>query len=157
LSNFEFKVDVNSDPIRISISGSIDENAEFKHIDLNDISRIDIDLNGVRSINSLGARAYIKWLSSLSKFKISFFNCPKIIIDQINMVSTLLPKNAKVLSLYVPFFNEDSGEEKYVLFRHGKDYDDTVVNLPKDITDSSGLPMEIGVIETRYFKFLVRK
>lgn len=156
MTKFELKVDTSSDPVKISISGALNETTDFKPIDLTGKSGISIDLNDIRSINSLGSMAWIKWMNSLSNTKIQFYNCPKIIIDQFNMVGSLFLKNAQVMSFYVPFYNEDSGEEKNVLFRFGKDYTEKGVEIPKDITDSLGLPMEIGVIEKRYFSFLFK-
>lgn len=157
MRKYEFKIDLSSSVVKISISGNIDENATFQEFDMTGKSQIEIDFNQVYSINSLGARSWITWLKKISQYKIQFVNCPKVLIDQINMISSLLPANAKIVSFYVPYFNEDSGEEKYVLFRQGREFSDSRVTPPKDITDQYNKPMEIGIIESRYFKFLKSK
>lgn len=154
MSKFEIKIDTSSNIVKIAIAGNIDENANFSEFDMTGKSLIEIDLNKVHSINSLGARTWIKWLGTLSNYKVQFINCPKILIDQINMVSSMLPTNAKVISFYVPYINEDSGEEKYILFRHGHEFENEKVNLPSNIKDSNSQPMEIDVLTTRFFKFL---
>lgn len=156
LSRFEFKKDLSSEIVKVAIAGKIDEHANFEDLNLSKKSEVVVDLNLVDGINSLGVKAWIKWISSFPKIKITFHNCPKIIIDQINMLPSFFPKNAKVMSLYVPYFNEDSGEEKYVLFKYGREFGDAGVSFPTNITDGFGLPMEPGIIETRFFKFLSR-
>lgn len=157
MSKFELKMDKNADAAKISISGTIDEDVDFSNYSLNGLTKMEFDLNSVKSINSCGIREWIKWLGTNSGANMTYVNCPKIIIDQINMVDGFLPQNGKVLSFYVPYYNDESGAEKNVLFRYGKEYSDTGVNTPEKVTDDTGLEMEMDVIESKYFKFLNKK
>ena len=88
--------------------------------------------------------------------KINFNSCPKVIVDQINMVDGFLPTNGKVKSFFVPYFNDDAGSEKNVLFRYGTEFTEGQINPPASVTDDQGNAMEMDVIESKYFKFIKR-
>ncbi|MCB0415157.1 MAG: hypothetical protein KDD50_12535 [Bdellovibrionales bacterium] len=142
----------------IKISGNIDEDSNFTVQGFGSDGEITIDLEDVVSINSCGIREWINWLKDSKQVHLNFRNCPKVIIDQINMVSGFLPDNGKVESFFVPYYSEDSGEEKLILFRHGVDYTDGDVNAPEKIKDQeTGDELEIDVVESKYFRFLTGK
>ena len=145
--------------VTIRFSGSIDEDANFGEISADGSPKIVLDLDGVESINSCGIREWIKWLKTIpNTSQIEYQKCPKVIVDQINMVSGFLPTNAKVTSFYVPYFAEDSGNEKQVLFTEGKEFSPGKVNAPSEMKDDkSGETLELDVIEAKYFKFLNAK
>lgn len=157
MSKFDLKIDKNADAAKITITGIIDEDVDFNEFSLNGINQMEFDLNSVKSINSCGIREWIKWLGTNSKAKMTYINCPKIIVDQINMVDGFLPQNGKVLSFYVPYYNDDSGTEKNVLFRHGTEFTESAVTPPEKVVDETGNAMEMDVIESKYFKFLGKK
>lgn len=157
MSKFELKMDKSADSAKITLSGIIDEDVDFNEYSLNGLNQMEFDLNGVKSINSCGIREWIKWLGTNSKAKMTYVNCPKIIIDQINMVDGFLPTNGKVLSFYVPYYNDESGTEKNVLFRHGTEFTEGGVKPPDKIVDDTGNAMEMDIIESKYFKFLNKK
>ncbi|MNL21183.1 hypothetical protein D3C87_1424610 [compost metagenome] len=113
-----------------------------------------MELEGVKSINSCGIREWIKWMGTASGAQIVFKNCPKVIVDQINMVDGFLPANGRVSSFFVPYYNDDSGTEKNVLFTFGKEFTESGVTPPAGIKDEDGNEMEMDVIESKYFKFL---
>lgn len=143
--------------LRIEITGQLDEDAIFEEQSLGAADKIVIDLEKVKSINSCGIREWIKWIrSAKTDVPIELFNCPKVVVDQINMVAGFLPDNGVVRSFYVPFFCEDSGTEKMVLFEKDKQFDDTGLKSIEVVKDDEGNEMEMDVIEAKYFKFLKR-
>ena len=156
MSKVTIQMEKNGNHAFLSLSGIIDEDMDFSQVNLEGITSLEIDLGSVKSINSCGIREWIKWISGLQSMQIFLKNCPKVIVDQINMVHGFLPSNAKVMSFYVPFFNDDVGSEKDVLFEYGKDFTEEVVRIPDNITDDDGNPMELDVVESKYFKFLKR-
>jgi hypothetical protein len=118
-------------------------------------SEIYIDFQKVAAINSCGIREWIKWLKKIPADKsVVYINCPKIIVDQANMVAGFIPDNGKIQSFYVPYYSEANDTEKMVLFSEGKEFDGSNLNAPATITDDSGDEMEMDVIEAKYFKFL---
>lgn len=157
MSKFELKINKTADAAKITIAGVIDEDVDFTQYSLGGFNQMELDLNNVKSINSCGIREWIKWLGTNSKAKMTYVNCPKIIIDQINMVDGFLPANGKVLSFYVPYYNDDNGSEKNILFKYGAEFSDSGIKPPEKVMDENGDEMEMDVIESKYFKFIDKK
>lgn len=146
------------DNLLIEISGSIDEEVTLSSDVLQGAKALIFDFNGVKSINSCGIREWIKWLSPYPQTKVVYRRCPKIIVDQINMVDGFLPSTGKVESFYVPYYSDAAGEEKQILFSIGKEFDESgAIHLPNAVVDSKNEPMELDVIESKYFRFLQKK
>lgn len=154
MGKFEIKVEKSNPAWKVSISGTIDEDADFNPHSLVGAPAVSFELGQVKSINSCGIREWIKWVGTAGGAAVEYNNCPKIIVDQINMVQGFLPASGKVKSFFVPFYNDDSGEEKSVLFTHGKEYTDSGLAQPPEVKDSAGNAMEMDVVEAKYFKFL---
>lgn len=155
MGKLDVEMNNNSGVLNVKLNGSIDEDVNFSKYALSGAQAIELDLKGVTGINSCGIREWIKWLNSSAASKLKFHNCPKVIVDQINMVDGFLPTSAEVASFYVPYYNEDTGSEKNVLFRNGIEYSAGQINPPK-VQDDDGNEMEMDIIENKYFKFLRR-
>ncbi len=157
MSKFQSKLSKQGQKINVNLGGIIDEDADFSTLNIGDAQEVHIDMDGIKSINSCGIREWIKWIGAGSKSKVVYAKCPKVIVDQMNMVDGFLPNYASVESFYVPYYNEDTGSEKNVLFRYGVEYKEGQIQGPKEVKDDSGQPMEMDVIETKYFKFIKSK
>ncbi len=143
------------DELVIRLAGHIDEDATFNDLGLAGAGKITLELEGVSAINSCGIREWIKWVRTAPETaKIVYKKCPKVIVDQINMVAGFLPSNAKVESFFVPYYSDASGAEKMILFTEGKEFNGPEVHAPAEVKDDSGEVMEMDVIEAKYFKFL---
>lgn len=139
----------------VTLRGHIDEDATFNNVDLAGSGKVVLDLGGVTAINSCGIREWVKWIRSApSTAPIVYRKCPKVIVDQINMVSGFLPENGKVESFYVPYYNDSSGNEKMILFNEGTEFKGKEIHPPSEVKDEGGELMEMDVIEAKYFKFL---
>jgi hypothetical protein len=154
MGKLDVKLNKGSDKLSVQMNGTIDEDVDFTQFNLGGAPQVEMQLEGVKSINSCGIREWIKWMGTANGSQIVFKNCPKVIVDQINMVDGFLPTNAKVESFYVPYYNDDSGSEKNVLFQNGKEFTDGSVNPPAAVKDEEGNDMEMDVIESKYFKFI---
>lgn len=154
MSKLDVKLDKASDKLSVQMAGTIDEDVDFSQFNLAGNQEIEVELAGVKSINSCGIREWIKWMGTAGPAKIVFNNCPKVIVDQINMVDGFLPSSAKVNSFFVPYYNDESGSEKNVLFRYGSEFSDGSINPPGEVKDEEGNAMEMDVIESKYFKFI---
>ncbi len=155
MSKFDIKLGNNGDKLQVKVVGVIDEDVDFTVYPLKG-SQIEVDLKDLKSINSCGIREWIKWMGTASAAQISLHNCPKVIVDQINMVDGFLPANGKVQSFFVPYYSEDAGSEKSVLFSRGKEFNDGEVTAPSVVKDEDGNEMEMDVIESKYFKFITK-
>jgi hypothetical protein len=138
----------------LDVAGNIDEDANFAPVEFGATTAIILDLEKVTAINSVGIREWIKWTKTFPTAALSVRKCPKIIVDQINMVAGFLPTGTKVQSFFVPYFAEESGNEKMVLFEDGKEFVPGKVSPPAEVKDETGEVMEMDVIEAKYFKFL---
>lgn len=150
----ELKIEKAGANWKVSVGGTIDEDMDFAPHSLTGASQVDLHLAGIKSINSCGIREWIKWVGTAGAAKIQYFECPKVIVDQINMVQGFLPATAKVISFYVPYYHDDSGSEKNLLFTLGKEFTETSLNPPASVKDDAGNEMEMDVVEAKYFKFI---
>lgn len=139
------------------ISGKMNESAEFDMIRLPKSESLEIDLVDLTLINSMGIRIFKDWVHRLEVPSLFFSYCPRIFIDQVNMVVDFIPKTSTIQSFYVPYYNEDSEEERNVLFVRNEHFKmengEPVITFP-DVKDSKGREMEIDVIAEKYFAFI---
>lgn len=154
MAKFDMQIDKQGSEWKIKMAGTIDEDVDFGQYSLTGAPKIDLFLADVKSINSCGIREWIKWIGTAGAAPVSYNECPKIIVDQINMVQGFLPSQGRVLSFFVPYYSEESGSEKSVLFSHGKDYSDSGEIKVPAVKDDEGHEMEMDVVEAKYFKFL---
>ena len=160
MSKWEIKVDksgtgVSGALFKVLVTGTIDEDTDFRPYDLAGASTVEMNLDGIKSINSCGIREWIKWIKTAPQSKFIYRKCPKAIVDQINMVSGFLPENGQVESFFVPYYSEASDSEKMVLFTSGKEFKGAEIFPPEEVKDDTkGDIMEMDVIEAKYFKFL---
>jgi hypothetical protein len=139
----------------LELIGDLDEDAKFEDLYMPDATEITVNFDKVTHIQSCGIREWIQLINPYIKLPFVYVNCPKIIIDQINMLDGFLPKNGKVESFYVPYYNEESGHEKQILFTYGTQFDKNGIYPPKEVRDGDGNLMEMDVVEAKYFKFLI--
>ena len=58
------------------------------------------------------------------------------------------------MSFFVPYYSDEAGTEKTILFTHGKEYSDQGLQGAPEVKDEQGNSMEMDVVEAKYFKFL---
>ncbi len=147
--------DVHGDKVSLKLAGPIDEDANFPNIDLSTFNEVTIDFKSVTAINSCGIREWIKWMNSGNGAQIVYEYCPKVIVDQINMVDGFLPANAVISSFYVPYFCESCDNLDAKLHTDPASLANGTIKVPAQIPCTKcNQAAEIDVIETKYFKFL---
>jgi len=75
------------------------------------------------------------------------------------MIPDLIPAQAKVISFYVPYYSEESGEERMVLFSSGQQFvvADCGCQMREPVVlDGSDSPMQMDVLREKYFRFLAK-
>ena len=112
MSKLEVTKKEDGDSNIFSFKGDIDEDANFTEHSLKSLNKAVFDLEEVTAINSCGIREWINWLKTSPDTKLVFRNCPKIIVDQFNMVAGFFPMNGEIESFYVPYYCETSGSKK---------------------------------------------
>jgi hypothetical protein len=153
MSQLELKQNKQGTTLNLTISGSIDEDADFAHVDLNEVELMIVNLNGLKGLNSCGIREWIRWTQKFpDTLKVAFLNCPKIAIEQMNMVEGFLPKNGIVKSFYIPYYCEECDSVTNYLQEVKQGVE---VDAPEEIQcENCKQTAEIDVIEAKYFKFL---
>lgn len=154
MSNFNIQIEKMGSTWKVKVSGNIDEDVDFSPYVLAGPGKLEFYLSNIKSINSCGIREWIKWVSTAGNAEVFYYECPKIIVDQINMVQGFLPGSGHVVSFFVPYFSEESGSEKAILFRTGQEFDESGGIRPPVVKDDAGHDMEMDVVEAKYFKFL---
>jgi len=154
MSKLQFNTQNDGSKMIINLLGQIDESFPSELSAIKISTEVTINLDQVKMINSLGIREWIKFVGQLSQLNVEFVKCPKIFIDQVNMVQGFITPNCKIKSFYVPYFNEDSNVEKNVLYVFGTDYGDGFLNVKPSVKGDDGSDLDIDVVEQKYFKFL---
>lgn len=140
---------------QLIFSGVINEDVDFSKLEIPQGTIFSLNLEEVRSINSCGIREWMQWFKQHEQIQWEIERMPKILVDQANMVAGFLSPQMKVLSFFVPYYNEDFDREKMVLYEYGQHFDDHEVRVYRLIQDS-GMEFELDVIPERYFRFLNR-
>ncbi len=157
MGKFDIKLVKDKDRTTLQLVGVIDEDVDFNKFNLSGYPSLEIDLSLVKGINSCGIREWIKWIRTAGDAPITYVNCAKLIVDQINMVDGFLPATGKVRSFYVPYYSDKNGTEKSILFQYGTEFSENGLRPPDSVLDADGSPMEMDVIEAKYFKFISKK
>ncbi len=150
--------------LRLEFFGNIDENSRFpapKNLNTNNLI---IDLNNITMINSLGIRAWTRWMKELPAKVITLEHCTPPIVQQMNIVSGFLPQKAVIESFYVPFYCDHCDTESKVLMLKNKDFTPKTSESEAKVSIKSPIPCsncdaerEIDTLENKYFAFLKRR
>jgi anti-anti-sigma regulatory factor len=154
----EYSIVPQDDGKIVSLVGVINEDSEhsFKNLslELEEGKKIIFNFSQVKSINSLGVRAWVSFLRSLEEGRtILFTECTTDIIMQINMIPSFLGK-ATVASFYVNYICEICNKEEKKLFETASLPLKTIPPAPKCESDDCGMQTE--ELEDEYFVFLMR-
>jgi hypothetical protein len=160
--DFTYTTKEENGALKLAFSGPIDEDADFPEVAPGKYQGVEVDLNAVTAINSVGIREWLEWIKTFSEqTPLKLMRCPKAIVFQFNMVEGFLPAKANVGSFYVPFFCEACDQEENLLFSIGKEvtagsgsfkimFDPAAGAKCKDC----GKVMDMDVTEAKYFQFL---
>jgi hypothetical protein len=162
MSRFSFSKDIAGQVARLKLVGTIDEDVVFPVIDEPGISAVEIELSGIKSINSVGIREWMNWIRPLAaRASLTVTAAPKCMVFQFNMVDGFLPQGTRVASFLVPFFCDRCDKEQDVLFTVGKDIKMDGGNVKIEFQpQSAGLcsesdcPIEMDVTPSKFFQFL---
>jgi hypothetical protein len=154
-SHLNIEIKENGPSHLIILKGQIDEDSDFSELLKLKNSEIKFDLRQVTMINSCGIREWINYIDKiLGKTKISYLQCPQVIIDQINMVKGFVPSGAAIESFFAPYFCEECDKEQSVLLNVAEMKG---FSAPKQKCAKCSNDMEFDAIEQQYFHFLKQK
>lgn len=154
---------IDSTNWHIDLSGTIGETYELFHLDFRGVKHTTLNFEKTTYLNSVGVKSWINWLSRVvPPLVLTYTHCPRLIINQINMVAGFLPRGSSVQSFYVPYHCEKCSAEKSLLLESGTGFTagDAIskqpkINAPDEVKcDKCQSEMEMDVIFASYFKFL---
>ncbi len=154
MSKLQFTEQTIDGKLVLNFTGQIDESFPQQLAERQYNQPLIINLDNLKMINSLGIREWIKFINSASSTKVEISHCPKIFIDQVNMVQGFITSNCEIISFYVPYFNEDENLEKNILFKKGVHFGSGNLNVEPVIKTEDNIELELDVVEQKYFKFL---
>ncbi len=145
--------------VTITFNGMLDETCQLPEFSEPIMGRVEIHLERLHMINSLGCRKWAIWLRDKVKAKggITLVKCSPVIVNQISILEGFLPTGANVQSFFVPYFCEKCSHEERVLFREGIDY---AKGKPPKVNDHLDCPkchasMELEVVPEKYLRYFL--
>ena len=158
-----FKIITNREvnKLMLKVEGSIDETAHFPPFNCKPTDVIFVDLGGVVHINSVGVKNWILFLKKIPFVNVVHYeNIPRIMVDQINMISGFMNSNSVINSFYVPYYCEKCSKSSQKLFVSGVDFDYTTKRVDLDSKnteykcDKTDCEIAMDVVTNKYFRFI---
>jgi hypothetical protein len=148
--------------MKISLEGPISENTELFSLPIKSEPLVEVDMQKVTFINSIGVKNWITWTNKIpSQNTVELQFCPTVIANQASSVHGFLPKNFYIKSFYAPFLCPDCSKDTTQLLERGKHFefatkaDAEWVKLPEKIMcPKCKNEMEPDFVEKRMFAFL---
>jgi hypothetical protein len=152
-ASFQIEVRDAGDKTVLIVNGIIDENADLSPLLSLPAKPAELNLKGVRRINSFGVRAWIDMVRRVPiTTPLTFVQCPPPVIDQCNMVAGFLGHGV-LKSFFAPMTCEECDEQVDQLFETercrangGK--------LPPTPCPRCGRNMEVDDLEEQYLLFV---
>lgn len=150
-TKLQINVRRDRDVWRVTVAGLVDEDADLSAFD-SLTGKVEIDLKGVRRLNSVGTREWVNAMQRLGRSAtVVLVECSPAIISQLNMISGFLA-HGTVRSFYAPMGCLRCAREVNHLFttRDCREHD----GLPPVACPTCGATMELDEIENSYLLFL---
>lgn len=154
----------NDEKLELIIEGPISEKTTLFGVNFTEAKKINLNLEKVTFINSIGVKNWITWTLRVPKdAEIKIVKSPYVIINQANIVQGFLQKNMQVDSFYAPFICDECSDEQSILLQRGSDFEyvsenkDSFFKLPENLKckKCAGI-MEPDFIPEKTFAFLKR-
>lgn len=160
------EITTSSQSITLVLSGHIDENSDFRNIELKGANQLIIDLKDITHINSMGLKNWTLWVKKLPKYPagICFRNCPFIIVNQMNVLDGFLPSGSIIESVEIPFHCDNCGNESIYTAKRNQDFYERTADSEAKVSMAltrkcvkCGADEHADIIEKKYFNFLSRR
>ena len=151
--NFQIDVRDQAGKQLFYVSGVIDENADLSALGGVTGKDLEINMKGVRRINSFGVRSWMEAIRQVPRdVRVTFVECPPPVIDQCNMVTGVLGHGV-LYSFFAPLVCEECDEQVDELFETQK-CRELGGRLPEVLCERCGEPMEVDDLEEQYLLFV---
>jgi len=124
VSKLNFTQTKSNGTLSAKLDGEIIDGCAIPDPDLSGVNQVELDLDGVRYLNSSGARLWLLWSGKLAggRQKIFLNRVRPVFIRTLASIRDFLPKGAKLNSVYVPYFCESCNNNYDRLMVNGQDF-----------------------------------
>lgn len=125
----------------LTVEGPISESNSIFTASLNGVKEVNIDLDKMTFINSIGVKNWVSLMTRLPpRTQVSLYNCPLVMINQVSMVKGFLPENGFVQSFKAPYHCDSCRAEEILLAIRGEDY---------EYASSNGGEVKVNLLEEK--------
>ncbi len=136
---------------RVALAGEIDEHADFGPLRARLRGVVELDLGGIRRINSCGVREWVNFVRDLpDATELTFAACSTAVVTQLNMIYNFRGP-ARIRSFHAPYVCDVCGHDDDLLVEIGPD---GAVALPTPSCPRCGDVMQFDDLPERYLSFL---
>ena len=153
MSETQFQIEQKGTKTIIAIQGAIDEDTSFPQIP-KETKEIELNLLQLSGLNSLGIKSWVTWTKTFGPAQLFLRDCPRIIVEQMNMIEGFIPAGSKVESFLVPYFCEADESELMVKWVRGTHYKDGNTIAFPEVKDEKKRNYEMDVSKDKYFRFI---
>lgn len=148
----------SGEDVRLKFSGVLDEEACLPEIKEPVTGVLEVDLEDLTMINSLGCRRWAEWIRkhAFARGGVRLLRCSPAVVNQMNVLHGFLPAHVRVDSFFLPYLCDDCGSEDRLLLTRGHEFDDQGAIRCSDVLPCRNCraEMELEVVKDRYFQFL---
>ena len=132
------KISKNGTVYEFVIEGALSEGSPLFEQKASDATQINLDLEKMTYMNSIGVKTWIFWVTQLPpKAPFVLKKAPLLMVNQASMVMGFLPPQGQIESFFAPYICPKCDNDLTQLLTQGKDYEPAkggqpaVINLPK--------------------------
>ena len=148
-----WQIDEQGGVTRVAFAGEIDEHADFAPLRARLRGIVELDLGGIRRINSCGVREWVNFVRDLpGASELTFAACSTAVVTQLNMIYNFRGP-ARIRSFLAPYACDACGHDEDLLVEvvPGRR-----VELPTPRCASCGEVMQFDDLPERYLSFLAQ-
>lgn len=146
------------DDVRLEFRGVLDEEARLPELKEPISGVLEIDLENLVMINSLGCRVWAHWIQkhAFAKGGVRILRCGPAVVHQMNVLQGFLPSHVRVDSFYLPYLCGACGREDRLLLTRGHEFAGRGTPTFSEVLPCPDCKaqMELEIMPERYFLFL---
>ena len=150
-ASLTWKIEEQDGVTTVALAGEIDEHADFTPLRAQLRGVVELDLAGIRRINSCGVREWVNFVRDLPEASsLTFRACSTAFVTQLNMIFNFRGP-AKIRSFHAPYVCDVCGHDDELLVEVGPG---GKVELPAPVCPTCGDVMQFDDLPERYLSFL---
>lgn len=147
-----WRVDASGSRTTVAFVGEIVEQADFRELKGKLVGDLELDMRGIRRVNSSGAHRWVEFVRSLPPAaRLAFVHCSPAFVLQVNMVHGFVGGGV-VRTFYAPY-SCDRCDGHHLELLHSRDVRKSGWLAPDVECPACNVPMAFDDDPARYFAF----